>query len=229
MRILLVQHDPVLARSIVCALEQRSFVVEWTNDGLIAEKIVALEEFDALVIDVALPGKNGHELLLHIKTSGNNVPVLVLTADRSDADKLECFREGADDFMRAPVDLAELEARLLAVIRRSQKADSLSFQCGALTYDTRTRIFTLADAPLYLSPREHALLLALIQKSQQTISKQALFDRVFGKNDDVSIKTIEVIVWRLRKRLAASSVRIVNVRGFGYRLIAQDDPVRAES
>jgi len=122
-----------------------------------------------------------------------------------------------------PVNIAELEARLHAVVRRSQKRDYLAYRCGPLVFDTQAGAFRLADTPLSVSPREHALVLALIRRAQQTIPKKALFDRVFGQNNDANLEAIEVIVWRLRKRTAGASVRIVNVRGFGYRLEAVEE------
>lgn len=229
MRILLIQRDAILAGSIVSSLEQRHFIVEWTDNGISAEKLLSLHDFDALVTDVDVPGKDGHALMLQIKMAGSELPVLILTAENSESEKLACFREGADDFISIPVNLPELEARLLAIIRRSRNARKPSLRCGPLEFDPHVRIFQLGGEPLHLSPREHALLFALIQKTGQVVTKQGLFDQVFGKDDDTSIKTIEVVVWRLRKRLAATAVHIVNMRGFGYRLVHEADSSFAAS
>jgi two-component system, OmpR family, response regulator TctD len=225
MRILLIQKNRSLASSLISALEQRRFVIEWTNDGTLALRILDIEEFDAVILDIDVPGKNGYDILYHLKTSGNRVPVLVVTERTSLADRIMSLNEGADDFLSAPVETAELEARLYAISRRYHKIGYSAINCGPLVFDTQTRNFRYEERVLNLPPREHALLLALIQRVGRTVPKQALFDRVFG-HTDVNLEAVEVTICRLRKQLVNSPVRIVNMRGLGYRLEYCDQAAR---
>ncbi|MEO6016825.1 MAG: response regulator [Polaromonas sp.] len=216
MRILLVEDGADLATWLIKALEQSNFSVEWSNDGRVAERMLDLEEFDAVILDLGLPGKNGHEVLACLRASDNRVPVLILTARDSLTERVSTLNEGADDFLAKPFVLAELEARLLALIRRSRGRERPRFSCGALTLDVGAKQFHIGETPLTLTPREYALLHALIQRSGEPASKQFLLDRVFSRGDDVSLEAIEVLIYRLRKKLACGAIRITTMRGFGY-------------
>lgn len=222
MRILLVEDEAELATWLIKALAQRDFAVEWTNDGLVAEKILGIEEFDAVVLDLGLPGKNGHGVLAYLRGSDNRVPVLILTARDSLAERVSSLNEGADDFLPKPFAVEELEARLLALIRRSRGREQPRLSCGPLSYDAGSRQFLLADAQMALTPREHAMLSALIQRVGEPVSKRLLMDRIFAHNDDVNLEVIEVLAYRLRKKLAGAAIRIATMRGFGYCL--ESDP-----
>lgn len=216
MRILLVEDGADLATWLIKALEQSSFSVEWCSDGRIAEKTLAAEEFDAVILDLGLPGKSGHGILASLRAADNRVPVLILTARDSLTERVSSLNEGADDFLPKPFVLAELEARLLALIRRSRGREHPRFSCGALTLDVGAKQFHIGETPLTLTPREYALLHALIQRSGEPASKQFLLDRVFSRGDDVSLEAIEVLIYRLRKKLASGAIRITTMRGFGY-------------
>lgn len=216
MRILLVEDEAELATWLIKALEQSDFSVEWSNDGLIAERILAVEEFDAVILDLGLPGKSGHGVLACLRASDNRVPVLILTARDSLAERVSSLNEGADDFLPKPFALAELEARLFALIRRSRGREHPRLSCGSLTLDVHVKQFYIGDTPLALTPREYAMLHALIQRSGEPVSKQLLLDRVFPRGEDVNLEAIEVLVYRLRKKLAGGANRITTMRGFGY-------------
>ena len=131
-------------------------------------------------------------------------------------ERVSTLHEGADDFLAKPFELAELEARLMALIRRARGSDHPRFACGPLSFDSASKQFTLGHEPLALTPREHAALRALIQRSGEPLSKQEILERVFSDEQDVSPEAIEVLVHRLRKRLANSPVRITTLRGLGY-------------
>jgi two-component system, OmpR family, response regulator TctD len=221
-RILLVQDDPDLARWLTDALSDIGISVEWTNDGLIALKVLDLEEFDAVILDLELPGKSGYGILSHLQSTGNAVPVMVLTDLDSLSERVACLNAGADDFLPKPFALAELQARLRAVIRRSQRADYMVLACGSLTYNVADEQFSINGTPLKLPTREYALLLALIRRKGRYLTKQALFDRIFRQHEIANLEAIEVIIHRLRKRLAGTRVKILSARGFGYRLEQSD-------
>lgn len=216
MRILLVEDESELATWLIKALAQSHFLVEWTNDGMVAESILGVEEFDAVILDLGLPGKNGHAVLRYLRAADNRTPVLILTARDSLEERVSTLNEGADDFLAKPFALAELEARLMALIRRSRGRAHPRLACGPLVYDAASKQFLLAATHFALTRREHATLLALIQRPGEPVSKKLLVDRVFALHEDVNLEAIEVVIYRLRKKFVGMGVGIVTMRGFGY-------------
>jgi two-component system response regulator TctD len=222
MRILLVEDESELATWLIRALAQSDIAVEWTNDGLVAERILGVEEFDAVVLDLGLPGKSGHAVLSSLRARDNRVPVLILTARDSVQERVFSLHQGADDFLPKPFALAELEARLVALVRRSRGREHSRLACGPLVFDTQTKQFLLTGTALTLTPREHGMLSALIQRAGEPVSKEYLLNRVFLEGEEVNPEAVEVLVYRLRKKLAGAGVRVVTMRGFGYCL--EPDP-----
>lgn len=220
MRILLAEDEHALGEWLAKALEQSGFRVDWVDDGRVAELSLAREDYDALVLDLGLPGKSGHALLQSLREKDMRLPVLVLTARDSLSERVSTLMEGADDFLAKPFQLAELEARLVALVRRARGSAHPRLACGPLVYDAAARQFTLDRQVLSLSPREHAVLKALIQRSGEPMSKQQILDRVFSEDDDILEGAVEVLVHRVRKRLEGSGVRIITLRGLGYALEA---------
>jgi len=218
MRILLAEDDPDLATWLVRALHQTGFQVDWVDDGRLVRRSLKATPYDALILDLGLPGLGGHEVLADIREADQRLPVLILTARDSLIERVSSLNEGADDFLAKPFELAELEARLMALIRRARGSDRPRFACGPLSYDAATKQFTLDHETLVLTPREHAVLRALIQRSGEPLSKQEILDRVFSDEADVHPEAVEVLVHRLRKRLDAGAVRITTLRGLGYLL-----------
>jgi len=216
MRILLVEDERALATWLARALEQSGVLADWVDNGRDVLPSLAARRYDALVLDLGLPGMDGREVLAALRASGEALPVLVLTARDSLMERVGSLNEGADDFLAKPFDLAELEARLQALVRRASGAARALQRCGPLAYDAAAKAFTLQDQPLALTPREHAVLRTLMQHLGQPLSKSEILDRVVSDERDVSPEAIEVLVHRLRKRLAASGVRIATLRGLGY-------------
>lgn len=216
MRLLLAEDDAELGNWLTRALEQSEFLVDWVADGRLVRRCLKETRYDALILDLGLPGLGGHEVLADLREAGERLPVLVLTARDSLIERVSTLREGADDFLAKPFELAELEARLLALIRRSRGGDAARFTCGPLSYDTASKRFLLGHEPLALTPREHAVLRTLIQRCGEPLSKRQIVEQVFSDESDVQPEAIEVLVHRLRKRLEASPVRIVTLRGLGY-------------
>lgn len=216
MRILLAEDERELATWLVRALQQSGFQVDWVDDGRMVRRSLKATRYDALVLDLGLPGLGGHDVLADLRQADQRLPVLILTARDSLMERVNSLNEGADDFLAKPFELAELEARLTALIRRARGSEHPRFACGALAYDAATKQFTLAHEVLTLTPREHAALRALIQCSGEPLSKQEIADRVFSDEQDVHPEAVEVLVHRLRKRLAHGSVRIATLRGLGY-------------
>jgi two-component system response regulator TctD len=216
MRILLAEDERELATWLVRALEQGGFQVDWVDDGRMVRRSLKATRYDALVLDLGLPGLGGHDVLADLRAADQRLPVLILTARDSLMERVSSLHEGADDFLAKPFELAELEARLVALIRRARGSDHPRFACGALSYDSATKQFTLAHELLALTPREHAVLRALIQRSGEPLSKQEILERVFSDEQDVHPEAIEVLIHRLRKRLETSPVHITTLRGLGY-------------
>lgn len=216
MRILLAEDESELANWLVRALEQGGFQVDWVNDGRMVRVSLKATRYDALILDLGLPGLGGHDVLANLREADHRLPVLILTARDSLMERVSTLREGADDFLAKPFELAELEARLVALIRRARGSEHPRLACGPLSYDTSTKQFTLGHETLTLTPREHAALRAMIQHSGQPLSKQEILERVFSDEQDVHPEAIEVLVHRLRKRLGSSPVHITTLRGLGY-------------
>lgn len=222
MRCLLVEDDADLALWLVRSLAALGVVVEWEESGVLAARRGLEGDYDALLLDLGLPDLDGAEVLARIRALGGTLPVLVLTARDDLAERVALLHAGADDFLPKPFAVAELEARLTALVRRSHGRATGSFACGDLAFDQARQRFTLKGAPLHLTPREHRILTLLIQRVGQPLSKTHLLDRLVGEDSDLNPEAVEVMVHRLRRKLEGSDVRIVTLRGLGYFLEAGD-------
>ena len=227
MRILLAEDEPELATWLAEALRQSDFHVDWVNDGRLVSSSVKSTRYDALILDLGLPGRDGHDVLDGLRDAGHRLPVLILTARDSLMERVDTLKAGADDFLAKPFELAELEARLLALIRRARGSEHPRFACGPLVYEPVGQKLLLRHEPLKLTPREHAMLRALVQHSGEPMSKRDLIERVFPDEADVQPEAVEVLVHRLRKRLEGSGVRISTLRGLGYVLEPDTAPGQA--
>jgi len=218
MRILLAEDETELATWLVKALGQNDFQVDWVNDGRMVRRSLKATRYDALILDLGLPSLDGHDVLSDLREADQRLPVLILTARDSLRERVDCLHAGADDFLAKPFDVAELEARLTALVRRSRGQEHPRFACGPLNYDVASKQFRLQHEPLSLTPREHAVLRALIQHPGEPLSKRELLERVFSDEQDVHPEAIEVLIHRIRKRLESTPVRVTTLRGLGYLL-----------
>lgn len=222
MRILLAEDESELATWLSRALAQSGFVLDWVNDGRLVKPALRDAHYDALILDLGLPGRDGHDVLEQLRDADERLPVLILTARDSLIERVGTLKAGADDFLAKPFELAELEARLLALLRRAGGAEQPRFACGPLRYDALRQRITLRHAALDLPPREAALLRELLQHSGVPLTKRELSERVFADQDDVLPEAIEVLVHRLRRRLQGCGAAIVTLRGLGY--VLEADP-----
>lgn len=217
MRILLIEDESELAHWLSRSLARHGgFSVDWADDGELAELRLAVEEFDAIVLDLGLPGMDGHTFLTRLRARDDRTPVLVLTARDSLAERIDTLHEGADDFLRKPFVIEELEARLIALVRRSRGREHPRWSLGALSLDAAGQRFTVDGQKLPLSPREFAVLKVLIQKSGEPISKQQILDRISSDDKEINLEAVEVLVHRLRKKLVDTGTHIETLRGMGY-------------
>lgn len=221
MRILLVEDHAELSRWISKALQDARLTVECAMDGADADALLHTQEYALVILDLTLPRMDGLEVLKRLRARGSKTPVLVLTARGGLSERVQGLNLGADDYLPKPFELAELEARVKALLRRSQGNEAVILNCGALAFDTVSRMFTYGGAPLALTPREHAVLEVLLTRAGRAVSKEKLFDEVFALDDDASTDAIEIYVHRLRKKLErgeAGRVAITTLRGLGYLL-----------
>ena len=217
MKLLLVEDNAELARWVVNLMQVENFAVDWASDGEHAGTLLSTQRYDAVLLDMRLPGIGGKDVLARLRRRRDNVPVLMLTANGSTDDKVACFAAGADDYVVKPFDARELVARIKALIRRQSAGDQgQEIVCGDLQYLFDTREFRVRDELLTLRRREHAILETLILKQGKTVSKATLIESVFSLDDEASADAIDIYIHRLRKHLARSTARIMTLRGLGY-------------
>ncbi len=220
MKILLIEDHAELVATLEQSLGRLGIDVQACLDGESAQLALHEHAFDAVVLDLELPRMSGLELLRSLRGRGDAVPVLVLTASGDTQDRVRGLNVGADDYLPKPFDLAELEARLRALCRRSRGSLGSVVTVGALSYDSVSRRFALAGAPLELPPREHDLLELLTTRCGRPVSKQQLAERLRSMDAVLSHDALEVYVHRLRRRLEGCGTEIHTLRGLGYVLEA---------
>lgn len=217
MRLLLVEDTTELACWLQKALTQAGFAVDWLADGLAADHVLQTEQYGLVVLDVSLPRLNGLELLARIRKRGQRLPVLLLTARAGLADRVRGLNLGADDYLTKPFELEELEARIRALLRRSQGQQAEQQVFGELVLHDEG-FFVLQEKPLALTPRESSVLTTLMQRRGRPVSRQQLYEQIFTLADEASPESIELYVHRVRKKISGSNVSIVTLRGLGYSL-----------
>lgn len=215
MRILLVEDNPDLGDAVESKLRNAGHSVQWVRDGQSAVQWGRAEPWDALVLDINLPGKDGFAILRELRKGGLGAPVLVMTARSEIEDKIDMLDLGADDYLVKPFDLRELEARLRALMRRPSGQTSSAVAYGNLTLDTANRSAEVNGEVVELGRREFRLLEILLSRQGQTVTKERLMAQLFDV-EDVSLNALELLISRLRKKLSGASVDIVTVRGVGY-------------
>lgn len=218
MRILLVEDDAGLRDGVRRALEQSGYSVDTVANGLDADSALELFTFDAVVLDIGLPGMDGLQLLRRLRDRRCLVPVLVLTARDTLPDMVSGLDAGADDYLTKPFELAELEARLRALIRRYRLQTRQEMTHGEIRYNPTTRRVFVRDEPLDLSGKELTALEVLLQHTGQVLTKSQIVDMVYGFEESVSPNAIEVLIHRLRKKLEPYGFKMKTIRGLGYLL-----------
>ncbi len=214
MRVLLVEDDPMVGESLRDALRQRAFAADWVRDGRLASDVLASERFDAVLLDLGLPGRGGLDVLRALRSQGDPTPVIVLTARDALADKVAGLDAGADDYLVKPFEIEELLARLRAVSRRKAGRAETALQVAGLSLDPGSREVTLDGRPVLLSAREFAVLQALMERPGAILSRAQLEDRLYGWGEELESNAISVYVHQLRRKLGHELLH--TVRGLGY-------------
>jgi two-component system, OmpR family, response regulator len=226
MRVLIVEDDKALADGLTRTLKQSGYAVDHAATGELALRACAEEHYDLIVLDISLPGIDGFEVLRQLRRNHRAGSILILTAHDSEADRVRGLDLGADDYVAKPFSLPELEARVRALIRRSQAVRSPKLRFGGLTVDTVARRASIAGEPLDLTPREWAVLEYLLMRVGQVVSKEHMLQAMCSWDDSLTHNAVEVYISRLRSKLQHAGIRIRTVRGFGYMV---EDPDAAES
>ena len=216
MRVLLVEDNRELAEWLRRAIGTDRYTIDWVGDGEQADFLLRSEAYDLVLLDLSLPGLDGHEVLRRLRARGNATPVLVLTAHDSLGSRVVQLDSGADDVVGKPFELEELEARMRALVRRSARVPSSQPGCAGLRLDGHTGEICSHGKPLPLTPRERAVLEMLILHAGSTVAKQALAYSLSTLDDPVTPDAVELYVHRLRKKIAESGATIVTLRGLGY-------------
>lgn len=216
MRILIVEDDEMLAEAVASALRQSAHIVTRAASGDEADSLLAANEYDVVLLDLGLPHLDGFEVLRRLRQRRSRVPVIILTARDSPEDRVAGLDLGADDYLTKPFQLAELEARVRALIRRAHAHASSEIVHGPLRLDMAGRRLSCNGQPVELSARELAVVELLLLREGRVVTKQQIVDHLYGWEDISSSNAVEVFVYRLRKKLDVSGVDIKTVRGMGY-------------
>jgi len=220
MRLLLVEDDAALRRQLDAALRGAGYAVDSAADGIDAEHLGREETYDAVVLDLGLPGRDGLTVLRAWRAAGIAVPVLVLTARASWQEKVHGIDAGADDYLAKPFQMEELLARLRALIRRAAGQSRAEIVCGPVTLDTRACRVSAHGEALALTPHEYRLLAYLMHHAGRVVARGELTEHLYAQDFDRDSNTLDVFVARLRRKLPENF--IVTVRGLGWRIDAAD-------
>ena len=216
MRVLLAEDDAMIGAAVRDRLRGQGFAVDWVRDGRAADAALAGDVYDLLLLDLGLPGREGLAVLKALRGRGSTLPVVILTARDAVDDRVAGLDAGADDYVVKPFDLKELEARLRAVLRRRAGSASSVIEHGGLSLDLASHELRRDGDLVPVSPREFALLHALLERPGRILSRAQLEERLYGWGEEVGSNVVEVHIHSLRRKLGADVIR--NVRGVGYRV-----------
>lgn len=220
MRILLVEDDTLLGKGVSAGLGQAGWAVDWVVDGVDAEAALRANSYDTIVLDLGLPGIDGLTLLGRLRAARDRTPVLVLTARDTLADRVAGLDAGGDDYLVKPFELAELQARLRALLRRSKGAAGPILQHGRVALDPASHAVFLDGKPVELSAREFATLQELMMNAGRVRTRSQLEDSLYGWGEEIGSNAIEVYIHNLRRKLCVDLIR--TIRGVGYIIAAGD-------
>jgi two-component system OmpR family response regulator len=223
MRILVVEDDETLGRAMVQSLAHAGYATDLMTNVADALHALSVENFDAIVLDLGLPDRDGYDVVRHLRQHGKSLPVLILTARDAVEDRVQGLDLGADDYVVKPIAMAELQARLRALIRRSSGASSPRLTIGRLELDTPGKRAYLEGRSLDLSAREWSVLEYLATHSKRIVSKEQLIQAITAWDQELSANAIEAYVHRVRGKIEGSGTIIRTVRGLGYMLEEPDD------
>jgi len=218
MRVLVVEDDRKIGSFVTKALQQAGYTVDQASDGLDGLHLALNNPYSAAVIDIMLPGMDGLDLIEELRRRNLNTPILILSAKRSVDDRVTGLQRGSDDYLTKPFALAELLARIEALLRRSSPLPSTRMVVGDLALDIRSRKVSRGDRRIDLQPKEFALLEYLMRNSGRPVSKMMILEQIWGYDFDPQNNPVDVLVCRLRNKVDRdfSTKLIKTLRGLGY-------------
>ncbi|MBL8392605.1 MAG: response regulator [Candidatus Accumulibacter sp.] len=216
MRVLLVEDDALLGDGVRAGLKLGGYTVDWVRDGEAARLALLDHDYQACVLDLGLPKRGGLAVLKEVRERGNQLPVLILTARDSSADKIAGLDAGADDYLTKPFDLPELQARLRALLRRAGGTATPTLEHAGVVLDPASKRVTRDGEVVSLSAREYTLLLDLLRHKSHIRTRSQLEESLYSWGEETGSNTVEVYIHHLRKKLGADFIR--TVRGLGYQL-----------
>ncbi|MEH6814641.1 MAG: response regulator transcription factor [Motiliproteus sp.] len=216
MRLLLVEDDPSLGQGIVDAFSLQGETMDWLTDGRLGLEALRITTFDLVVLDLGLPGLDGIQLLQQARARGIDTPVIILTARDQVEDRIRGLDAGADDYLIKPFDIAELNARIRALLRRRSGYTSAIISYGDILVDPASRQVTLNNEEISLNRREYSLLLEFLHHPGQVFTRDQLTEQLYGWQEGVESNTVEVHIHHLRKKLGSQFIK--TIRGIGYRI-----------
>lgn len=215
MRVLLVEDDPMIGDAVQSALKDASYAVDWVKNGQVALSTLECQHYDVVLLDLGLPNKDGLEVLKSIRAQNNPIPLLIITARDGLDDRLNGLDSGADDYVLKPFDMAELLARIRAVLRRKVGNATPTLSNGMVILDPVTKEAAInSGLPIQLSNREFALLHALLLRPGAILSRSELEDRIYGWGEEVESNAVEYLIHALRRKLGTEVIK--NIRGAGW-------------
>jgi two-component system response regulator QseB len=214
MRLLLIEDDTLLGDGIRAGLMQANYAIDWVTDGDAGELALKTETYDALILDLTLPKKEGLKVLKDLRLRGDRLPVLILTARDTIQDKVIGLDSGADDYLVKPFDLDELTARLRALLRRQSGRATPCLEHGNLTLDPAAHTVTTEGHLVPLSQREFAILQTLLENAGKVLSRGRLEESLYSWDEMIESNAVEVHIHHLRKKLGKDLIQ--TVRGVGY-------------
>ena len=214
MRLLVVEDDPMIGEALIDLLRSESYAVDWAQDGDDADTALRTHEYDLVLLDLGLPGRDGIDVLRGLRARRDRTPVLVSTARDEVPKRIEGLDAGADDYLVKPYDSGELLARMRALIRRAAGRAEPVYEHAGVTLDPASHSAAVDGRPVPLSAREWAVLEALIARPGAVLSRAQIEEKLYGWNEEISSNAVEVYVHGLRRKLGADLIR--TLRGVGY-------------
>jgi len=218
LRVLVVEDTLDLGEGIVACIGKMGHAVDWAQDGEAADRLLQDTAYELVVLDLGLPALDGVAVLRNLRRRRGGTPVLVVTARAEVDDRVNVLDQGADDYLTKPFDFRELEARVRALLRRKSGDRTNLLVCQALALDRAARTATVAGRPVSLTRRELSLLEVLLANQSRILSKSQILDQIFDYSAEPTENAVEVIVTRLRPKLAGSGAEIRTHRGLGYQI-----------
>jgi len=227
MKLLLVEDEPQIANLVKAGLEKQGYAVDWVADGINAEKRIELyhNEYDLVILDLMLPGKNGFEVCKQVRAKGITIPILILTAKSDVDDKVFALDNGADDYLTKPFDFKELLSRIRTLLRRPKEKMSIELRCDELVLHPGSRKVFLEEREVKLTLKEFGILEYLMRHPNQVVTRDDILFNVWDFHFDSFSNVVDVHINHLRKKIAKGkrSDVLQNVRGIGYRMNAANE------